>query len=62
MGVKCENMNLVQFRFDCKKTNYFSKNYFTNFANYMISQLLDMAREPSEFTYKIRMTPLLFAV
>ena len=45
-----------------KKTNYFSKNYFTNFANYMISQLSDMARESSEFTYQIIMTPLLFAV
>ena len=37
-----------------KRTRYFSKNYLTNFANYMISQLSDMARESSEFTYQIR--------
>ena len=53
---------MVQLLFICRKTNYFSKNYFTNFANYMTSLLLDMARESSKFIYKIRMTPLLFAV
>ena len=41
---------------------YFSKNYFTNFAKYMKSLLLDIASESSKFVYEIRMTPLLFAV
>ena len=53
---------LVQFRFDCKKTNYFKKKYFTNFANYMMSLLLDMARESSKFIYEIILKLPLFAV
>ena len=37
----------VQLLFICRKTNYFKKNYFTNFAKYMISLFLDIARESS---------------
>ena len=39
--------NMVQLLFICRKTNYFKKNYFTNFAKYMISLFLDIARESS---------------
>ena len=53
---------MVQLLFICRKTNYFSKNYFTNFAKYMRSLFFDIARESSEFIYRIRMAPLLFAV
>ena len=55
-------MDLVQLLFICRKINYFSKNYFTNFAKYMMSLFLDIARESSKFIYEIRMTPLLCAV
>ena len=52
----------MQLLFICRKTNYFSKKYFTNLAKYMMSLFLDIARESSKLIYKIRMLPLLFAV
>ena len=40
-------MYVVQLLFICRKTDYFKKNYFTNFAKYMMSLFLDIARESS---------------
>ena len=44
--------DLVQLLFICRTTNYFSKNYFNNFAKYMMSLFFDIARESSELIYK----------
>ena len=53
---------LFQLVFICRETNYFSQTYFIHFAKYMMSLLLDIARESSKFIYETKMTPLLFAV
>ena len=53
---------MFQLVFICRETNYFSQTYFIHFAKYMMSLLLDIARESSKFIYETKMTPLLFAV
>ena len=35
---------MVQLLFICRKTNYFSKNYFTNFAKYNMGNSQGLTR------------------